>query len=230
MISETVNKIGASPTLKISAKAKSMKAEGIDVIDLSVGEPDFPTPENVKEAGIKAIRENFTKYTENTGIADLRKAIALRLKDDYGLTYAPNEIIVSAGAKSSLYHLVQALVTGRGGHHPLLLGDLQCVAWRNPARHRPDAGGRLPADARQLKAAISPATKASSEQSLQSDRRGLRAAPPQTLAEVAQARTCASSPTKLRQAHLTGSCTASPPGQDIKKKTIISTASPRPIP
>src|SRR4030066_2036245 len=105
LIPEKVQRLGAPPTLKISAKAKAMKAEGIDVIDLSVGEPDFPTPDNVKEAGIKAIRENFTKYTENTGIADLRKAIALRLKDDYGLTYALNEIIVSAGAKSSLYHL-----------------------------------------------------------------------------------------------------------------------------
>lgn len=68
MISEKANQIGTSPTLKITAKAKAMKAEGIDVIDLSVGEPDFPTPDNVKTAGIKAIEQNFTKYTENEGI------------------------------------------------------------------------------------------------------------------------------------------------------------------
>ena len=87
-----------------------MQAEGIDVVDLSIGEPDFPTPENVKAAGIKAIQENFTKYTENEGMPALKKAIIARIKEDYGLTYAPNEIIVSTGGKSSLFHLVQALV------------------------------------------------------------------------------------------------------------------------
>ena len=165
MISETVNKIGASPTLKISAKAKAMWAEGIDVIDLSVGEPDFPTPENVKEAGIKAIRDNFTKYTDNSGIADLRKAIAGRLKDDYGLTYALNEIIVSAGAKASLYHLVQALVN-EGEEviipSPYWVTYPECVVLAKgkpvivPARE--EDGFLLTPD--RLKAAISPATKA----------------------------------------------------------------------
>ncbi len=110
MTSDTVSKIGTSPTLKISAKAKAMKAEGIDVIDLSVGEPDFATPDNVKAAGIKAIEQNFTKYTANEGILDLRKAIVQRMKEDYGLVYAPNEVVVSAGAKSSLFHLIMALV------------------------------------------------------------------------------------------------------------------------
>ena len=83
-ISERATKIGASPTLKISARAKAMKAEGLDVIDLSVGEPDFPTPENIKAAGIKAIEQNFTKYTENDGILDLRKAVCLRLRKIMG--------------------------------------------------------------------------------------------------------------------------------------------------
>jgi aspartate/methionine/tyrosine aminotransferase len=165
MISETVNKIGASPTLKISAKAKAMRAEGIDVIDLSVGEPDFPTPENIKEAGIKAIRDNFTKYTDNSGIADLRKAIAGRLKDDYGLTYALNEILVSAGAKSSLYHLVQALVD-EGEEviipSPYWVTYPECVALAKgksvivPTRE--EEGFLLTPD--RLKAAITPATKA----------------------------------------------------------------------
>ena len=110
MISDKVNQIGISPTLKISAKAKAMRGEGIDIIDLSVGEPDFATPENVKAAGIRAITENFTKYTENEGIPALKKAIIRRIQEDFGLSYEPNEVIVSAGAKSSLYHLIQALV------------------------------------------------------------------------------------------------------------------------
>jgi aspartate/methionine/tyrosine aminotransferase len=165
MISEKVQRIGASPTLKISAKAKAMKAEGIDVIDLSVGEPDFPTPEHIKEAGIKAIRDNFTKYTESDGILPLRKAIAKRLKDDYGVEYAPKQIIVSAGAKASLFHLVQALVD-EGEEviipSPYWVTYPECV---NLAKGRPvlvptreEDGFRLTPEA--LKAAISPATKA----------------------------------------------------------------------
>ena len=110
MVSEKANKIGESPTLKITAKAKAMKAEGIDVIDLSVGEPDFATPENVKQAGVRAIEENFTKYTQNDGIPDLKEAIIKRLKEDQSLDYAKNQIIASTGAKSSLYHLIQALI------------------------------------------------------------------------------------------------------------------------
>jgi aspartate/methionine/tyrosine aminotransferase len=110
MTSQKVQKIGTSATFKISAKAKAMKAEGIDVIALSLGEPDFPTPENIKDAGIQAIKDNFTKYTENVGILPLRKAIAARLKEDHGLVYDPKDILISTGGKSSLFHLVQALV------------------------------------------------------------------------------------------------------------------------
>lgn len=110
MISEKVNQIGTSPTLKITAKAKAMKAEGIDIVDLSVGEPDFPTPENAKAAGVRAIQQDFTKYTENEGTPALKKAAIARMKEDYGLSYEPNEVIVSTGAKSSLYLLIQTLV------------------------------------------------------------------------------------------------------------------------
>jgi len=165
MISEKVQRIGASPTLKVSAKAKAMRAEGIDVIDLSVGEPDFPTPENVKEAGIKAIRDNFTKYTESDGILVLRKAIAKRLKEDFGLEYAPKQIIVSAGAKASLFHLVQALVDE--GEEVIIPAPYwvtypECVALAKgkpvivPTRE--EDGFLLTPEA--LKASISPATKA----------------------------------------------------------------------
>ncbi len=110
MVSEKANQIGESLTLKVKAKALAMKAEGIDIVDLSAGEPDFPTPDNIKEAGKQAIDQNFTKYTQNQGIPALIEAIVHRLKEDYGLTYTKDEIIVSAGAKSSLYHLIQALV------------------------------------------------------------------------------------------------------------------------
>jgi len=110
MVSDKANRIGESPTLKVTAKARAMKAEGIDIIDLSVGEPDFPTPDNVKQAGIRAIEENFTKYTQNDGIPALKEAIIARLQQDLGLSYTMEEIIVSSGAKSSLYHLVQALI------------------------------------------------------------------------------------------------------------------------
>jgi len=110
MVSEKANQIGESPTLKVTTKAKAMKAAGVDIIDLSVGEPDFPTPDNIKAAGIRAIEENFTKYTQADGIPPLKDAIISRLKEDYGLTYETNEIIVSSGAKSSLYHLIQALI------------------------------------------------------------------------------------------------------------------------
>jgi aspartate/methionine/tyrosine aminotransferase len=165
MISEKVQRIGASPTLKISAKAKAMKAEGIDVIDLSVGEPDFPTPENIKEAGIKAIRDNFTKYTDSDGILPLRKAIAKRLKEEYGLDYGPKQIIVSVGAKSSLFHLVQALVDE--GEEVIIPAPYwvtypECVALAKgksvivPTRE--EDGFLLTPEA--LKASISPATKA----------------------------------------------------------------------
>lgn len=110
MVSEKANQIGESPTLKVTAKAKAMKAAGLDIIDLSVGEPDFPTPDHIKKAGIHAIEENFTKYTQADGIPSLKEAIIFRLKEDYGLTYEKNEVIVSTGAKSSLYHLIQALI------------------------------------------------------------------------------------------------------------------------
>jgi aspartate/methionine/tyrosine aminotransferase len=109
MLADRIQRIGFSPTLKISAKATAMKADGIDVIDLSVGEPDFPTPDNIKQAAKKAIDDNFTKYTANDGILPLRKAIARKLKEENGVDYEPDEIIVSSGAKNCLYNLCVAL-------------------------------------------------------------------------------------------------------------------------
>jgi len=109
-LSNTVMQLSPSLTLKISAKAKAMKRQGIPVIDFSVGEPDFPTPENVKKAGIKAIQDNFTKYTQNDGMPELKSAIINQLKRDDNLDYSPDEIIISTGAKMSLFLAMAAVL------------------------------------------------------------------------------------------------------------------------
>jgi len=110
VISERLKKVGISPTMKIAAKAIALRAEGIDVVDFSVGEPDFPTPAFIREAGKKAIDQNLTKYTQNQGILPLRQAICKKLKEDNGLDYQPNQIIVSNGAKQSIYNIIMALI------------------------------------------------------------------------------------------------------------------------
>jgi len=108
-LAERAGSIRPSPTLAIDAKAKAMKASGIDVVGFGVGEPDFDTPDHIKEAGIKAIRDGHTKYMAVPGIDPLKDAIIAKLKRDNGLDYARNEIIVSCGAKHSLYNVAQAL-------------------------------------------------------------------------------------------------------------------------
>ena len=110
MISEVANRINESPTMKVSALAKKMKADGENVINLSVGEPDFPTPENIKQAAKKAIDENQTRYTINPGTVELRKAIAAKLKRDNDLDYDIKNIIVSNGAKHSIFNCILATV------------------------------------------------------------------------------------------------------------------------
>lgn len=99
-----------SPTMKIAAEAKSLIENGEDIIDLTVGEPDLPTPQNIKEAGIKAIENNFTKYTSNVGIIELREAISNKLKNDNSISYSTEEIIVSNGAKQSIFTAIQTIV------------------------------------------------------------------------------------------------------------------------
>jgi aspartate aminotransferase len=109
MLSERARKIKPSPTLAIDSKAKSMKASGEDVISFGVGEPDFDTPDNIKEAAVRAMKEGFTKYTAVGGIDALKDAIIDKLKRDNGLSYKREEIIASCGAKHSLYNIAQAL-------------------------------------------------------------------------------------------------------------------------
>ncbi len=105
-----VSRIAPSPTLAMAATAKAMAAQGIDVIDFSTGEPDFDTPEPVKAAAEAAIRSGFTKYTPSSGIDELRSAIAEKLKIEQGLHYDKSQILVSCGAKHSLYNVAEALL------------------------------------------------------------------------------------------------------------------------
>ncbi len=109
MLSERVRRVKASPTLAMDAKAKEMKARGEDIVNFGVGEPDFDTPENIKEAAVKALKDGFTKYTPVGGILPLKDAIIGKFKADNGLEYSREEIIVSCGAKHSLYNIAQAL-------------------------------------------------------------------------------------------------------------------------
>ncbi len=110
IISEKISKIAPSLTLEITAKAKKMKAEGISVIGFGAGEPDFNTPDYIIEGAKKALDTGFTKYTPASGMPELKKAICEKFYKDNGLKYEPAQIVISSGAKSSLYHAICALV------------------------------------------------------------------------------------------------------------------------
>ncbi len=108
-LAHRISRVALSPTFRINTLAREMRAKGIDVIDFSVGEPDFPTPASAKEAGKAAIDKNITRYTANEGTLELRQVIAEKLKRDNGLQYPASQILVSTGAKASLYCAVMAL-------------------------------------------------------------------------------------------------------------------------
>ena len=108
--SQLLNRLSESATIAMARKATELKKSGIDVISLSLGEPDFDTPEVLKAAGIKAIEDNITHYTPVPGIQEVRQAISLKFKRDNGLDYAPDQIVVSNGAKQSITNVVLSLV------------------------------------------------------------------------------------------------------------------------
>jgi len=110
MLAERARRLTPSPTLVISAKARAMRAHGIDVLALSAGEPDFDTPEPIKAAAIRALREGKTKYTDAAGIPEVRAAVCQKLKRDQGLDYEPADTIVSVGAKHTLYNVCAVLL------------------------------------------------------------------------------------------------------------------------
>ncbi len=109
MFANRINRIQPSATLEMTAKAAELRQKGVDVINLSVGEPDFNTPENIIKKAKKAMDEGHTKYTPGAGILELRTAICDKLKRDNKLLYKPDEVIVSSGAKHSLYNACQVL-------------------------------------------------------------------------------------------------------------------------
>ena len=109
-VSEQASQIEGSLTMAISALAKDMKDKGKDVLSFSAGEPDFPTPERISHAGIQAIKDGHTTYTAASGMPSLRQAISKKIQEEHGLTYGVDEVIVSCGAKHSIYNILYAVI------------------------------------------------------------------------------------------------------------------------
>ena len=164
-LSHNVQRVQPSVTMQISAKAAAMRADGIDVVTLSAGEPDFDTPQNIKEAGIRAIAEGFTKYTTpGSGIVELKEAICRKFARDNNLEYTTDEVIVNNGAKHSLFLAVAALMNPGDeaiiptpywvtySEQPRLVGGEPIIV-----ETRPENGLKL--TAAEFRAAITPQTR-----------------------------------------------------------------------
>jgi aspartate aminotransferase len=109
-LAQRLEKVNPSSTLAITSKAKKLKADGFDVVSLAAGEPDFDTPDFIKDAAFEAIKSGFTKYTPTTGIPELKKLISAKLKNENSLVYSPEQIVVSCGAKHSIFNALFALI------------------------------------------------------------------------------------------------------------------------
>ena len=109
-LSERIGLISVSSTMKVAADADRLRREGVDVVDFGAGEPDFPTPDNIKQAAIAAINGNFTKYTPAGGTQELKQALCDRHREDYGTNYTANECVVSVGGKHVIFNLGQVLL------------------------------------------------------------------------------------------------------------------------
>ncbi|MEO8658234.1 MAG: pyridoxal phosphate-dependent aminotransferase [Bryobacteraceae bacterium] len=109
-LSERIALISVSSTMKVAAEADQLRRDGVDVVDFGAGEPDFPTPDNIKLAAVKAIENNFTRYTPAGGTQELKQAICERHKADYGTAYTPAECVVSVGGKHVIFNLAQVLL------------------------------------------------------------------------------------------------------------------------
>jgi aspartate aminotransferase len=109
-IAERISLISVSSTMKVAADAEKLRAQGVDVVDFGAGEPDFPTPDNIKRAAIRALDQNFTKYTNAGGILELKQAVCERHAADFGTHYQPGECLVTVGGKHAIFNLTQALL------------------------------------------------------------------------------------------------------------------------
>lgn len=160
-----MDRIGLSPTIKGTMEADRLRRAGVEVIDLGAGEPDFPTPAHIVAAGHAALDANFTKYTANPGVMELRQAVAERYRLDYGVDVGPENVIATAGGKQALHHAAQALygpgdevVTHTPGW-PTIVEQIK-MAGAEPVmvRTRPEDGFAIKAEA--LLAAVTPRTRA----------------------------------------------------------------------
>jgi len=109
-IADRISLISVSSTMKVAAEAERLRAEGVDIVDFGAGEPDFPTPQNIKQAAIRALDENFTKYTAVSGTADLKKAVCEYHARNFGTDYKPSECLITVGGKHIIFNAVQALI------------------------------------------------------------------------------------------------------------------------
>ncbi|OFW41808.1 MAG: hypothetical protein A3J29_16675 [Acidobacteria bacterium RIFCSPLOWO2_12_FULL_67_14b] len=162
---QRMSRVTASPTLKVTAEADRLRRQGVDVVDLGAGEPDFPTPEHVKMAAHAALDANFTKYTPSAGVLELREAVGQRYRIDYGAPIKPEEVIITAGGKQALYNTAMVLfeqgdeVITHGPYWPTICDQIK-LADATPVvvqTHR-EEGFVIKAGA--IIAAITPRTKA----------------------------------------------------------------------
>lgn len=163
-LAKRLQSVKPSPTLSVAAKASRMRAEGMDIINLGTGEPDFDTPQHIKNAAIAAIEAGFTKYTAVDGIPELKQAIINKFKRDNKLEYQANQILVSVGGKQSVYNLCQALLNE--GDEVIIPApywvsypDIALLAGATPVIIPTTSGERFKITADQLEKAITPKTK-----------------------------------------------------------------------
>jgi aspartate aminotransferase len=163
-LSDRVGRIQPSPTLAVTHRAKELRAQGKDVIDLGAGEPDFDTPGHIKEAAIHAIREGFTKYTAVDGIPTLKQAIVAKFERENALSFTPDQVLVSVGGKHSFFNLTQALLDS--GDEAVILApywvsypDIVLLADAKPVIVSADIDQAFKIQPEQLERAITPKTK-----------------------------------------------------------------------
>lgn len=164
MLSDRIQTLSPSLTIAISSLARDLKAQGKDILSFSAGEPDFETPKRIKEEAIKAINDGFTRYTAVPGIPEVLEAVATKLKRDNGIEYAPSDIIVSNGAKQSLFNLFQAVLNPGDeviipAPYWVTYPELVKFAGSIPVTIETSEIGGFKITAEQLQAAITPKTK-----------------------------------------------------------------------
>ncbi|MCH9756331.1 MAG: pyridoxal phosphate-dependent aminotransferase [Gammaproteobacteria bacterium] len=163
-LAKRIQPVKPSPTLAVSAKAAELRRAGQDIIGLGTGEPDFDTPDHIKQAAIKAIEAGFTKYTPVDGIPELKDAIISKFKNDNGLDYTPNQILVSVGGKQSIFNLCQAYLNPDDeviipAPYWVSYPDIALLAGATPITLQTTIDARYKITAEQLEAAITPKTK-----------------------------------------------------------------------